>query len=669
MTDGPDPATTPPDRAQRGAAEQRPTVPAPPVGQAPLVLAASSVGVALVALAYGGGRASAAWAEPLYWLGQVVVFVPVVARMAARRLAGGGEALLLVLGLAVNQYLLKWMYSPDQFRFPDELQHFAATNTIMESGRLFEPNPALPVAEGFPGLAEMGAAVATVTSLSATTSGFLVAGLARLGLVAALFALVRRAGGTARLAGLTCLVYSTGQHYLFFNAMYLYQAAATTFLLIAVWALTARHRGARGLGTAVVATVAIAVVTVTHHVTAFFLVAVLVALAVTDAVAGLPRRADVTAAGRTGRGGGTARRPWTKLRRRWEEARPRWETSGFAALAALAVGLWIALPARTTLDYFKAPAQRAWDSLVQLVTGEVTPSQGGPAGPGWQFAVQVAALLVLLALLVRAVLVVRRARPRDPWRYLVLGGGVAFFAGHALWFAGPQGSELVGRASTFTFLPMAMVAAGELVRLRGAGRAPSTADHATATGGGTSPRRHGRIAGWPARAATTVLVATLLMVSARATGWPPWWERLPGPYRPGSFERSIGSQGVTAARFTGAWLGRQHLITADSAGWILLASYGKQSPIAGQAADIYYSPRFGLAEAQLVDRLSVEFVWVDLRMAEQTPGSGAYFTADPRAGQHDAPVPRANLTKFDELPGVDLVFDSGDIRIYDIRDV
>lgn len=658
MTAGPDPAAAPADPAAASAVA-RPTVPAPAVGQAPLVLAMSSAGVALVALAYSGGRTAAAWAEPAYWLGQVVVFVPVVARMAARRLAGAGEALLLVLGLAVNQYLLKWMYSPDQFRFPDELQHFAATTTIMETGRLFEPNPALPVAEGFPGLAEMGAAVATVTGLSATTAGFLVAGLARLGLVAALFALVRRAGGTARLAGLTCLVYSTGQHYLFFNAMYLYQAAATTFLLIAVWAVTARRWGARGAGTAVVTVAAIAVVTVTHHVTAFVLVAVLAAVAVTDLVAGPasttaadpPRTASASAAGQTGR---------------------RWETAGFAAVAALGLALWIALPARTTLDYFEAPAQRAWDSLVRLVTGEATTPQGGPASPRWQLAVQGAALLVLLALLVRATLAARRRRPREPWRYLVLAGGLIFFAGHALWFAGPQGSELVGRISTFTFLPMAMIAAGELVRVRArtsdrgrtVGRAASPA-----TAGRTPPRPLSRFAGWPARATVTVLVATLLMVAARATGWPPWWERLPGAYRPGSFERSIQSQGVTAARFTGAWLGRRHLITADSAGWILLASYGKQSPIAGQAADIYYSPRFGLAEAQLVDRLSVEFVWVDLRMAEQTPASGAYFTGDPRAGQHDVPVPRANLTKFDELPGVDLVFDSGDIRIYDIRDV
>lgn len=626
----------PPDPGAESTASGVPTVPAPAVGQAPAVLALSSLGVALVALAYGGGGTGAAWAGPLYWLGQAVVFLPVMARMVARKLTGPGEALALVLGLAVNQYLLKWMYSPDQFRFPDELQHFTATTTIVDTGRLFQPNPALPVAEGFPGLAETGAAVAEVAGIPATTAGFVVAGLARLILVAALFALVRRAGGAARLAGLTCLVYSTGQHYLFFDAMYLYQAAALTFLLIMAWAVTARHRGERGTGTAAIVVAAIAAVAVTHHITAVVMVAALVVLAVTDLVAGATRR---------------------------------WETVVFASVAALVVGLWTALPARATLDYFQAPARQAWESLLSPFTGGVSDGRsGGPVAPRWQLIVQVTALLVLLLLLARALLAARRSRPRDPWWYLALASGLLFFAGHVLWFAGPQGPELVGRIATFTFLPMALVAAVELNRLLEPDRPPMARQIPRHARRPTALWRRVR-AGWPARATATVLVAALLLVAARATGWPPWWERLPGPYRPGSFERSIGAQNLTAARFTGAWLGRGHLIAADSAGWILLASYGRQSPVAGQAAPVYYSPRFGMAEARLLDRLSVEFLWVDLRMSEQTPGSGGYFIGDPRAGRHDTPIPRANLTKFDELPGVDLVYDAGDIRIYDVRDL
>ncbi|MEV4757066.1 hypothetical protein AB0J86_18405 [Micromonospora sp. NPDC049559] len=637
--------STPVEGVESAPAEP-PTVPAPPVGRAPAVLLLSSLGVVLVALAYQRGRTGGPDAEPLYWAGQALVFVPVVARMLARRLAGSGEAFLLVVGLAVNQYLLKWMYSPDQLRFPDELQHFAATTTVLSTGRLFEPNPALPVGTGFPGLAEMAAGVAALTGLSVTASGLLVAGVARLVFVGLLYTLLRRAGAAPRVAGLACLVYTTGQHYLFFNAMFLYQTGALAFLLLAVWAVTARHRGHRGAGTAVAALVAILVVTVTHHVTAIMMVGTLLVLAVLDLV--VPPRAGALPKG---------------------AARPRrGDTAVFAGLALAAVALWIAFPARLVLAYFEAPAERIWDSMVRLFTGATDPAPAGPAAPRWQLVVQAAVLLVLLVLLLRSARAARRIRPRDPWRYAVLAGGLTFFAGYGLWLAGPQGPELAGRVSTFTYLPMSMVAAAELLR---PGRARAAADASRRGWRWLTRHRHARSwrPGPGVRLVAGTVVLTLFMVGARAGGWPPWWERLPGPQRPGAFERSVDAHNVTAARWTGAWLGRGHRIAADATGWILLASYSYQSPIGGQAAPVYYSPRFGLREAQLLDQLSVEYVWVDLRMSEYTPPSGAYFTADPESGRHNAPVPRENLTKFGELPGVNLVYDSGDIRIYDVRDL
>ena len=592
-------------------------VPAPAVGLAPLVLALSAVGVALVALAYERGRTGASGAEPLYWIGQVVVFGPVVARMLAGRLTGTTESFLLVVGLAVHQYLLKWMYSPDQLKFPDELQHYAATTTLLRTGRLFEPSPALPVAADFPGLAEFGAAVSATTGLSVTAAGLLVAGVLRLLFVGALFILVRRAGGSARLAGMTCLIYTTGQHYLFFDAMYLYQAAALPFALLVLWAVTVRRRVGLGAGAVLVGVMSILVVTVSHHVAAVMLVAALLVLALVD-VLGV----------RTGR---------------------RWGTAAFAGAAILVVGVWLAFPAREVIDYLGAPAERTWQSLVRLLAGGESTGRVGSGSPRWQLAVQAAGLVVLLFLLAKAVRAAVRSPVRDPWWYVVLAGGLLFFAGNALWIAGEQGPELAGRVSTFTYLPMSMVAAAELIRRRRHGWRSSAA--------------RGR------RLVAGTAVATLLMVGARAGGWPPWWERLPGPYRVGAFERSGGPAGIMAARWTGAWLGRGHRISADATGWILLASYSYQSPIAGQAAPAYYGPEFGLRDARLLDQLSVEYVWVDLRMSEQTPASGAYFIGDPESGRHSAPVPRANLTKFDDLPGVNLVYDGGDIRIYDVRDL
>ena len=202
-------------------------------GQAPAVLALSSLGVLLVALAYAGGREGTAGATVAYWIGQVVVFTPVVLRLLSRRMAGVAESFLLVMGLAVNQYLLKWMYSPDQFRFPDELQHWLATTIVLETGELFQPNQALPPAVHFPGLAEMGAAVAAMTGLPVTARrhprGRRRAPGASSGCCSPC---VLRASNSPAVAGVACATYATALHYLFFNSMFLYQTAALPFFML-----------------------------------------------------------------------------------------------------------------------------------------------------------------------------------------------------------------------------------------------------------------------------------------------------------------------------------------------------------------------------------------------------------------------------------------------------
>src|SRR4051812_21962742 len=272
--------------------------PLPILGRAPEVLLISCVGVLVVAWGYARGRAGQPGAEALYWLGQALVFVPVAVRLLARRLAGAGEPFALALGLAVNQYLLKWLYTPDQFRFPDELQHWALTTTLVERGRLFVPDPALPAAVHFPGLEEMGAAVVTLTGLPVTAAGLLVAGVAHLTFVGALFVLAHRIFGSAVVAGLSCVVYATGVHYLFFDSMYLYQTAALPFAVLAVWAVKRWRRDDRRTAPfALVGAVSMVVVTVSHHVTALVLVATLGLLAGCERVAGRRRREPLLAFG------------------------------------------------------------------------------------------------------------------------------------------------------------------------------------------------------------------------------------------------------------------------------------------------------------------------------------------------------------------------------------
>jgi hypothetical protein len=600
------------------------TVAMPVLGLAPELLTLSAIGVVLVAVAYVGGRVGAAYAGPLYWAGHVLVYTPVVFRLLSRKLTGFTESFLLVIGLAVNQYLLKWLYSPDQLRFPDELQHWLSTSIVLDTGRLFRPNTALPVAAHFPGLEEIGAAVASLTGLSVTASGLLVAGILHLVFVGALFMLVRSAGGTPPLAGATCAIYATALHYLFFDSMYLYQTAALPFLVLAIWATRRWWRREPGfLPYAVVGLVSVAVVTVSHHITAFAMVGALSLLALADLV--LP-------------------------------ARPRrWSTVVLAGAAAVLVTTWVVFVATEVVDYLAEPVNSLISGLSHLFSAGGSAQSLAPANPLWELAVEAVGLLCLFVLLIRAGWTAIRTRERDPWQWALIAGSALFFGTSALRFVGADGPELAGRAATFTYIPMSMLAAATIVEWRRSLRPRLW------------PGPLGRLtvdARWARPAPLGAAMATLLMVAARAGGWPPYWEQLPGRYLVSGFERSVDAQGVAAARWSRTGLDDGTRVAAGTTGITLLSTYGRHDTV---GASLYEDPVWGLRDQQLLQSQAVDYLWVDLRMSQQLPADGAYYPGDPDTGRHTVALPRAGLTKFDGVPGVSRVYDSGDIQIYDMR--
>jgi hypothetical protein len=281
----------------------------------------------------------------------------------------------------------------------------------------------------------------------------------------------------------------------------------------------------------------------------------------------------------------------------------------------------------------------------------------------WQLAVQALGLLALFGLFCRAALLSWRfAVPLDPWRAAVLAGAFAFFVTTAVRFVGNEGPELAGRASTFAYVPMAMVAAGVLHRWRPQLRAPRRPAALARLLRPVLPRRTIALP----QAVLGSAIAVLLMVGARVGGWPPYWEQLPGPYLVSGFERSVDGEGVDAAFWTHDWLGPGNRVAADLTGVALVSTYGAQDPVA-EASQLYYDPGWGLDDELLLSSLGVDYLWVDDRTSQQLPVSGAYFLVDPQSGRHTRPIPAGNLSKFDTVAGANRVFDNGHIRIYDMR--
>ena len=70
---------------------------------------------------------------------------------------------------------------------------------------------------------------------------------------------------------------------------------------------------------------------------------------------------------------------------------------------------------------------------------------------------------------------------------------------------------------------------------------------------------------------------------------------------------------------------------------------------------------------QLIRAAGIEYVIVDRRDAFGLPNQGVYVGSGEFGSQdRTTPVPVAALQKFDDVPGVDRIYDNGSIAVYDV---
>ena len=595
-----------------------------------------AAGVLVISAAYAAGRngsAGPAWAAT-YWLGEGVLFAPLVWRLVSRLGPGESEAAGLVLCAATATYLVKVCYSPSAFGFPDELDHVRTTANLLSSHHLFGVNYLLPVSPVYPGLEEATGAVASITGLPVFTAGLVVAGVAHLLFTAALFVVFRLVSHSPRIAATACAIYATNPHYQVFDAIFSYQTLALAFFGLALVAALGVARPTRNPpdGAAdvpdrvrwwVLAVTLTGATVVTHHVTSYLLGGSLLLVAAVSTGRRLARRAA------PGRG-----------------------TMSLAILVGACAGLvaiWTALVATNTGSYLTPPLHSFADGLSGVLTAHPAGGAATPSGPLADQLAGYAATGLIMAGLPFGWWQIWRTRRHDTW-VLALGiGSAAYYLLALLRITTPDGAELAGRGLTFAFIPVSYTLA---LALAGPGR--------------TLCRRISQLgpAGRARRAVPILLasaVAAILLIGGIASGWPPYWERLPGRYVVDGFESGITAEGTAAAAWTRTTLGPGRRIAADFTNYLLLGSYGDQDPV-GDLDALYCGATWTAADALLARQQAVGYLLVDLRMSEHPSVTGGYFAGT--SAVCPSPIPRRDLTKFDAVPGFDRVYDSGNIVIY-----
>lgn len=585
----------------------------------PLALLASC-GVALAALAATGARLGEGWARVAFWGALVLIAAPIAVRLFGAR-ASRAERAGLITVMTVALYLVKVVYDPTAFSFSDEFVHWRSTLDILSSGRPFAFNPLLPVASQYPGLAGTTAGLTQLTGLSVTTAGLILIGVARTTLMLVLFVLFERLTGSSRAASVAAFVYAANPNFLYWDAQFSYESLGLPLALLAVFLVYKRSTEPRGRAFTIAAGSSVAAVAVTHHLSSYALAAILLI--------------------------------WTvlaRMRGRHGRTREPYAPVGLAIFAVAAAVLWAIFEARLTGRYLRAIFSQAGAGVATAAGGGGGTRKLFAAGtmvpPRWEQLLSLAAVAILLLALMMAFRTAARRYRSVPLGLIALGLAAAYPISLPLRLVSAA-QETANRSSEYVFAGLGVVIGTTLVAFLA--------------------RRGGR---W--LSLTAAGLATVVFIGGVTVSWQ-YSEQLPPNVESRGVPNTVDFEAARAAEWSLEALGRGNRFATDQIDKLALDTYGRQRTLTTlrdgvSSWQILLPPDVSSAVVDAIHRGKVSYVLVQRLLSRGIPSGGVYFDkGEPGAADRTRAISAATLGKFDRAEGVNRIFDSGDIQIYDVR--
>ena len=503
----------------------------------------------------------------------------------------------------------------------DEQLHLRTLHDLLSGAPLFSPNPLLQASPHFPGLELLTVAVQHAFDLPTMVAATAVVICCRLVLVVAIYRLAGMITKDARSASLAVLCYAASPQFYFFNSQYAYQTLALSLglaglLLLARSGRAERHRRR----VAVAAFVCFAGTAVTHHLTSWIALAVLLV--------------------------------WTALAARRERAMLAAVTAATAVVVVVQM-----IPIAVLLrSYFGPMFGAALDQAGALLGGSTNRTlfadSAGVSNPNWERAVLVGYAVICVVVAVRTGAAILRHAVRVRHRLLFVLGLLCL--AYPVTFTGRLASnlsEICDRATTFAFLPLAIGVAW-LLRHREVSPGPQP--------GTARPGAH-----------PSVVLALLCLgfLGGLILGNGPDWGRLPGEYLVVADSRSLDAETLAAAQWAGDHLAPGSSVMADRMPATLMSSVGRLWPEAGPRAGVepatfYFSQTWGKEQTRTAKALGLRYLYVDTRLAVSRPHEGWYFYPGETPDERQLTV--AELTKFTSVRGIVTVYHHGPVSIYDL---
>ncbi|HET8814102.1 MAG TPA: hypothetical protein VFM51_04020 [Solirubrobacterales bacterium] len=584
----------------------------------PVIALLAAFGLFLCSLTNALSRATLSAPVLIYWLGLLIIALPIFFRLSSTRPSYRERlGLILLLGLAL--YCVKLVHDSPLYTFPDEFVHAFNAENIERYDHLYHFNPAIPTTPYYPGLEGATSALMMLTGMSSYGAGILLVGAARLTFMAALFFLFARLSGSARGAGLGVAIYTGTSNFLFWGAQFSYESLSLPLMVVVLMSFVEREASppAGRKAWAVPIVLGILAIAITHHLTSYALAAIFIALAVLYRVMKIEKP-----------------NPWP-----------------FALLATgVAVG-WLLIAARSTVGYLFPVLEEAVEAIIKTASGESAPrtlfhqaSTTAETVASTPLAARAVALLAVAVLGVLTLIGLRQVWRRERGKPLVLlfcAAAVVFFAALTLRFA-PAAWETGNRAAGFLFIGLAFVG------IYGAAE--------VLTGGPNLLRRRLLLTG----------ALGVILVGGAISGWP-WDIQLQRPMRATAEGREIESEPLALAEWAGDRLDGSRFAAPGSDSRALLEP-GGQIALAGQGPDIEHivdEPQLAPWQLPLLERHHLPFVVADRRLNSEDNLRGQYFTVPGQYG--DDYREKGVVHKFSRIP-VGRVWHSGRLVLFNLRD-
>lgn len=613
-----------------------------PFGWAPAL--ALLAGLALLIMTHAANMSPVSDNGPVtvFYFGIMVGAVPICCRLAWPYSARP-ERLALVYILTLMLFCGRLIREPIAFIDHDTMLHWVTANAILEHKHLFTPNPLLPVSPLFPGLEIVATAIVNMTGLPIFEASVILALVARLAFVSGLFLAYERITGSSLVAGLATIIYAGSSNFFIFDASFSYEAIAISILgvVLLASALVVIDRPMGFLASLAVLVPMLLAISVSHHMTAFVTAGLMIGLALLLVVQ-RPRRSDTV------------------------------KLLLVLAACAAAVGIWPHSRSGSVDGYIGPLFEGAMMEVIGLFTKSSTgrvPFQAatGVSLPKWQILFTLGSLIFIAIGLARGFLRALRAagcrislNPKsfelgvftfhNPWLALLTLVTLLWPVSIILRLTA-AGWEIGNRIGPFAYFGIGLVVAiaftsAPAKKLRGVERALGVGF-----------------------AVVTIVIGGII---SSAGG-----DLLPRMnYRPAADAASLEPTGISAATWAGTWLGPGNRFVSDRVNNLLLATYGRQRIVTPLYDDIEAGPlllladKFGKNEINMLREHDIGFIMTDLRLTTDLPAYGFYMNpASDIDRDYAMPLDPDFLLKFNEVRGIDRVFDNGNIMIFDVRNV